>query len=113
VGAFLPVYRFHALDEQYILSDVLIWRPGFGEITAAYVIGLLTDLPPRWLIDVHSGRRGSKEESKKCNWAKLIEWLEDIADDEPVDPAEQTDRAYWERKSDPTSLAIMDKLFPC
>lgn len=51
----------------------------FGVTTAAHVIGLLTDLPARWLIDVHSGRRGPKEESeeerKKSNRTKLIEWL--------------------------------------
>ena len=40
----------------------------FGETTAAYIIGLVTDLPPRWLIDVHSGRRGSKKESEKPKW---------------------------------------------
>jgi hypothetical protein len=41
---------------------------------------------------------------------RVLDVIEEIADDEGVDPAEQTDRAYWERKSDPTSLAIMDKI---
>jgi hypothetical protein len=63
----------------------------FGATTAAYVIGLLTDLPARWLIDVYSGRRGPKEQSKgegarstssscgtQANKVKIREWIESI-----------------------------------
>ncbi len=40
----------------------------------------------------------------------VLDVIEEIVDVDVSDQAEQTDRAYWEKKRDPASLAIMDKI---
>jgi hypothetical protein len=39
----------------------------------------------------------------------VLDVVEEIADVD-VDQVEQADRAFWEKKSDPASLAVMDKI---
>jgi hypothetical protein len=40
---------------------------------------------------------------------KVLDVVEEIADVD-VDQVEQADRGYWEKKSDPASLAVMDRI---
>jgi hypothetical protein len=39
----------------------------------------------------------------------VLDVVEEITDD-GFDPVEQADRAFWEKKSEPASLAVMDKI---
>jgi len=40
----------------------------------------------------------------------VLDVVEEIADVDVSDQADQTDRAYWEKKREPASLAVMDKI---
>ncbi len=44
------------------------------------------------------------------HFAKLLDLAEPAADEEQEQVEAQRDRAYWERKANPASLGIMDKL---
>jgi hypothetical protein len=40
----------------------------------------------------------------------VLDVSEETADVSAVDQVEQADRAYWEKKADPSSLAVVDKI---
>ena len=56
------------------------------------------------------GRKLPARRLRKVDFAKLLDLAEPAADEEQEQIEEQRDRAYWERKANPASLGIMDKL---
>lgn len=112
------------LDESHIIRTIEYWdierqrRPQFDhravivaeQITSRFfnVLRLLNRAVP--LVAIKLGAFPVGDNNIVLHPVRVLDVIEEIADDEQVDPAEQTDRAYWERKSDPSSLAIMDKI---
>jgi hypothetical protein len=113
-----------ALDESHIIRTIEYWdverqrRPQFDhravivaeQITSRFfnVLRLLNRAVP--LIAIKLGAFPVGDNNVVLHPVTVLDVIEEIADDERVDPVEQTDRAYWERKSAPASLAIMDKV---
>jgi hypothetical protein len=113
-----------SLDETHIIRTIEYWdverqrRPTFDhravivaeKITSRFfnVLRLLNRTVPMIAVQLSAFR--IDENKIGLHPATVLDVVEEIADAEVFDQAEQTDRAYWEKKAEPTSLAVMDKL---
>jgi hypothetical protein len=111
-----------ALDESHIIRTIEYWdverqrRPQFEHravivaesITARFfnVLRLLNRAVPMIAIKLSAFRIG---DSIALHPVTVLDVVEEV-DVESVDPVEQRDRAYWEKNSNPASLAVMDKI---
>ena len=55
-------------------------------------------------------RRSEEYEREKVQHPEGCDRAWEISDSDVSDQVEQTDRAYWEKKRDPTSLTVMDEI---
>lgn len=113
-----------ALDESHIIRTIEYWdierqrRPQFDhravivaeQITARFfnVLRLLNRAVP--LIAVQLGAFQVDEGSIVLHAVKVLDVVEEIAVPDVSEQVEQTDRAYWEKRRDPSSLAVMDRI---
>jgi hypothetical protein len=111
-----------ALDESHIVRTIEYWdierqrRPQFEHkavivaeiITARFfnVLRLLNRAVPMIAIKLSAFQIG---DSVVLHPVTVLDVMEE-ADITDVDPIEQTDRAYWEKKTHQTSLGMMDKI---
>lgn len=111
-----------ATDESHIIRTIEYWdierqrRPQWDhravivaeEITARFfnVLRLLNRAVPLIAIKLSAFRMNDKV---VLHPVTVLDVMEESADPDAVDPVEQADRAYWERKS-PSTLAIMDTI---
>ena len=112
------------LDESHIIRTIEYWdierqrRPQSDhravivaeQITARFfnVLRLLNRSVP--MIAVQLCAFKLDDNSIALNAVTVLDVAEEITDVDVTSPAEQTDRAYWEKRRDTTSLAVMDKL---
>ncbi len=110
-----------ALDESHIVRSIEYWdierqrRPQFEhravivaeQITSRFfnILRLLNRAVPMIAIQLSAFRI---DNVIVLHPVTVLDVVEEIADD-GVD-GEQADRAYWEKKSDPASLALIDKI---
>lgn len=110
-----------ALDESHIIRSIEYWdierqrRPQFEhravivaeQITSRFfnILRLLNRAVPMIAVQLSAFRF---DESIVLHAVTVLDVVEEIADIDP--PVEQTNRAYWEKKSDSASLAVMDKI---
>ena len=110
------------LDESHIIRTIEYWdierqrRPLFDhravivaeQITSRFfnVLRLLNRSVPMIAIQLSAFK--ICDNSIVLHPVTVLDVLEEVADID--DPAEQADRAFWEKKSDPASLAVMDKI---
>ena len=110
------------LNESHIIRTIEYWdverqrRPLFDhravivaeQITSRFfnVLRLLNRSVP--VIAIQLSAFKLDENSIVLHPVTVLDLFEEIEDVD--DPAEQADRAFWERKSDPASLAVMDKI---
>jgi len=113
-----------ALDESHIIRTVEYWdierqrRPQFEhravivaeQITSRFfnVLRLLNRPVP--IIAVQLSAFKLDDTSIGLHPVKVLDVVEEITEGVDVDPVEQADRPYWEKKSDPASLAAVDKI---
>lgn len=111
-----------ALDESHIIRSVEYWdierqrRPQFEhravivaeQITSRFfnILRLLNRAVPMIAVQLSAFRI---DDSIVLHSVTVLDVVEEIADVD-VDQVEQADRAYWEKKSDPASLSVMDKI---
>jgi hypothetical protein len=111
-----------ALDESHIIRTIEYWdverqrRPQFDhravivaeQITSRFfnVLRLLNRAVPMIAIQLSALRI---DDNICLHFVTVLDIVEEIADVE-VDPLEQADRTYWEKKADPASLAVMDRI---
>lgn len=111
-----------ALDESHIVRTIEYWdierqrRPQYEhravivaeDITARFfnILRLLNRAVPLIAIKLSAFRIG---ETIVLHPVTVLDVIEE-ADTSEVDPVEHTDRSFWEKKSHPASLAVMDKI---
>jgi hypothetical protein len=111
-----------ALDESHIIRTIEYWdverqrRPAFEHravivaehITSRFfnVLRLLNRAVPMIAVQLNAFKI---DDSVVLHPVTVLNVIEEIANLD-VDQVEQADRAYWERKSDPASLAVMDRI---
>jgi hypothetical protein len=111
-----------SLDESHIIRTIEYWdierqrRPLFDhravivaeQITSRFfnVLRLLNRSVP--MIAIQLSAFQLDDASIVLHPVTVLDVFEEIS--EVDDPAEQADRAFWERKVEPSSLAIMDKI---
>jgi len=111
-----------ALDESHIIRTIEYWdierqrRPHFEhqavivaeQITARFfnVLRLLNRAVPLIAVKLSAFKI---DDAVVLHPVTVVNVVEEV-DISEVDPVEQTDRAFWERKTNPASLAIMDKI---
>jgi hypothetical protein len=112
------------LDESHIIRTIEYWdierqrRPGSEhravivaeKITSRFfnVLRLLNRSVP--MIAVQLGAFKVDDSSIVLHGVTVLDGTEETPETYVSEEAEQTDRKYWERKRDPTSLAVMDKI---
>jgi hypothetical protein len=110
-----------ALDESHIIRSIEYWdierqrRPQFEhravivaeQITSRFfnILRLLNRAVPMIAVQLSAFRM---DNTIVLHAVTVLDVVEEIADDGVVD--EVVDRAYWEKKSDSASLAVMDKI---
>jgi hypothetical protein len=110
------------LDESRIIRSIEYWdierqrRPQFEhravivaeQITSRFfnVLRLLNRAVPMIAVQLSAFRM---DDSIVLHSVTVLDVVEEIADVD-VDQVEQADRAYWERKSEPASLVVMDNI---
>jgi len=113
-----------ALDESHIIRTIEYWdierqrRPQFDhravivaeQITSRFfnVLRLLNRAVP--LIAVKLSAIKVDDNTVSLHPVTVLDVVEEIADVDVSAQSEQTDRSYWEKKREPTSLAVMDKI---
>lgn len=113
-----------ALDESHIIRTIEYWdierqrRPGSEhravivaeKITSRFfnVLRLLNRSVP--MIAVQLSAFKVDNESIVLNAVTVLDVNEETPEAYVAEEAEQTDRKYWEKKRDPASLAVMDKI---
>jgi hypothetical protein len=113
-----------ALDESHIIRSIEYWdierqrRPQFDhravivaeQITTRFfnVLRLLHRAIP--LIAVKLSAFRLEDGSIVLHPVTVLDVIEEIADVDTVDQAEQADRPYWEKKSATASLGVMDSI---
>lgn len=111
-----------ALDESHIIRTIEYWdierqrRPQFEhravivaeQITSRFfnVLRLLNRAVPMLAVQLSAFRM---EDSIVLHAVTVLDVVEETTDVD-VDQVEQADRTYWEKKSDPASMAVMDKI---
>lgn len=111
-----------SLDESHIIRTIEYWdierqrRPQFDhravivaeQITSRFfnVLRLLNRAVPMIAIQLSAFRLD--DTSIVLHPVTVLDVVEEIADDEGITP--QVDRAFWEKKSEAASLAVMDKI---
>lgn len=111
-----------ALDESHIIRTIEYWdierqrRPQFEhravivaeQITARFfnVLRLLNRAVPLLAVKLSAFKI---DDAVFLHPVTVLNVIEEV-DISEVDPVEQTDRTFWERKTNPASLAIMDKI---
>ena len=112
------------LDESHIIRTIEYWdierqrRPQFGhravivaeQITSRFfnVLRLMNRAVP--MIAVQLSAFKLDDNSVALHPITVLNVAEEILDVDVSAQSEQTDRAYWEKKGEPTSLAVMDKI---
>jgi len=112
-----------ALDESHIVRTIEYWdierqrRPNFQhravivaeQITTRFfnVVRILNRAVPLIAIKLSAFKSG--ENGIILHPVTVLDVVEEVFDDHQVDQTEQSDRAYWEKKS-PSTLAIMDRI---
>jgi hypothetical protein len=112
------------VDESHIIRTVEYWdierqrRPQFDhravivaeQITSRFfnVIRLLNRAVP--MIAVQLNAFQLDESTIGLHPTTVLNVSEETVESDFVDQAERTDRPYWERKVDPTSLAVVDQI---
>jgi hypothetical protein len=113
-----------ALDESHIIRTIEYWdverqrRPQAEhravivaeQITSRFfnVLRLLNRAVP--MIAVQLSAFKLDENNIVLHAVTVLDIIEEIGDVDVSDQAEQADRTYWEKKSEPASLAVMDKI---
>jgi hypothetical protein len=113
-----------ALDESHIIRTIEYWdverqrRPQYDhravivaeQITGRFfnVIRLLNRAVP--LIAVKLSAFKLDGGSIGLHAITVLDVIEETADSDLVDPAEKTDRAYWQNKVDASSLSVVDQI---
>jgi hypothetical protein len=113
-----------ALDESHIIRTIEYWdierqrRPQSDHravivaehITSRFfnVLRLLNRAVP--MIAVQLSAFKLDDAAIALHAVTVLDIVEEISDSDVSDQVEQTDRAYWERKGDPTSLTVMDEI---
>jgi hypothetical protein len=113
-----------ALDESHIVRTIEYWdverqrRPQADhravivaeQITSRFfnILRLLNRSVP--MIAVQLSAFKLDDDNVVLHDVTVLDVVQEIADVDVSDQAEQTDRAYWEKKRDPSSLAVMDKI---
>src|SRR5450631_1675181 len=108
------------LDESHIIRTIEYWdlerqrRPTFDhravivaeQITSRFfnVLRLLNRTVP--MIAVQLGAFRLDDNSIVLHPVTVLDVVDEIADVDGFDPAEQADRAFWEKKSEPASLTV-------
>ena len=113
------------LDESHIIRTIEYWdierqrRPLFDhravivaeQITARFfnVLRILNRAVPMIAVQLSAFRLD--DNSIVLHPVTVLDVVEEITEGVGVfDPPEQADRAFWEKKSEPSSLAVMDKI---
>jgi hypothetical protein len=112
------------LDESHIIRTIEYWdierqrRPLFDhravivaeQITSRFfnVLRILNRAVPMIAVQLSAFRLD--DNSIVLHPVTVLDVVEEIADVDGFDPAEQADRAFWEKKSEPASLTVMDKI---
>jgi hypothetical protein len=110
-----------ALDESHIIRSIEYWdverqrRPQFEhravivaeQITSRFfnILRLLNRAVPMIAVQLSAFRI---DDAIVLHAVTVLDVVEEIAEVDPY--GEQADRAYWEKKSDPASLGVMDKI---
>jgi len=110
-----------ALDESHIVRSIEYWdierqrRPQYEhravivaeQITSRFfnILRLLNRSVPMIAVQLNAFRM---DNAIFLHAVTVLDVVEEIADDGVIE--ETVDRAYWEKKSDPASLAVMDKI---
>jgi hypothetical protein len=110
------------LDESHIIRTIEYWdierqrRPQFEHyavivaerVTSRFfnVLRLLNRSAPLIALQLSAFRI---DDFVVLHFVKVLDVVEEITDPE-TDQPEQADRGYWEKKADPTSLSMMDKI---
>jgi hypothetical protein len=113
-----------SLDESHIIRSVEYWdierqrRPQFDhravivaeQITSRFfnVLRLLNRAVPMIAVKLSAFRLD--DGTVVLHPVTVLDIVEETADPDLVDQAERADRGYWERKSGPESLAVMDQI---
>jgi hypothetical protein len=113
-----------ALDESHIIRTIEYWdierqrRPNkehravivAEQITSRFfnVLRLLNRSVPMIAVQLSAFRLDS--EHIGLNAVTVLDIIEEVSDIDSVDEVERADRAYWEKKAEPSSLAILDKI---
>jgi hypothetical protein len=113
-----------ALDESHVIRTIEYWdverqrRPQYDhravivaeQITSRFfnVLRLLNRSVPMIAVQLSAFRLD--DNTIVLHPVTVLDVVEEIADSDVVDQAEQTDRSFWERKAAPASLAVMDKI---
>jgi len=111
-----------ALDESHIIRSIEYWdverqrRPQFEhravivaeQITSRFfnVLRLLNRAVPMIAVQLSAFLM---DDSIVLHSVTVLDVVEEIADVD-IEVEEPADRAYWEKKSDPASMAVMDKI---
>lgn len=111
------------IDESHIIRTIEYWdnerqrRPQYDHcavivaehITSRFfnVLRLLNRAVPMIAVQLNAFQLADTEIALHA--VTVLNVNDEITDDD-VDPAERTDRVYWERKSSPDYLAIIDKI---
>jgi hypothetical protein len=111
-----------ALDESHIIRAIEYWdierqrRPQFEHyavivaerVTSRFfnVLRLLNRSAPLIALQLSAFRI---DDFVVLHFVKVLDVIEEITDPE-AQPAEQADRAYWEKTADAASLSIMDRI---
>lgn len=111
-------------DESHIIRTIEYWdierqrRPQFDhqavivaeKITSRFfnVIRLLNRAVPMIAVQLNAFRLD--DNTIGLNPITVLNVIEETTDSDFVDQAESTDRAFWERKADASSLAVVDQI---
>jgi hypothetical protein len=112
------------LDESHIIRTIEYWdierqrRPNFDhravivaeQITARFfnVLRLLNRAVP--MIAVQLSAFKLDDNNVVLHPVTVLDVVEEVVDIDVVDEVERADRPYWEKKAEPSSLAILDKI---
>lgn len=112
------------LDESHIIRTIEYWdverqrRPQYDhravivaeQITSRFfnVLRLLNRSVPMIAVQLSAFRMD--DNTIVLHPVTVLDVVEEVADAEVVDPAELTNRAYWEKKAPSASLTIMDRI---
>jgi hypothetical protein len=112
------------LDESHIIRTIEYWdierqrRPNFDhravivaeQITARFfnVLRLLNRAVPMIAVQLSAFRLD--DNNVVLHPVTVLDVFEEVADIDAVDEVERADRHYWDKKSEPSSLAILDKI---